>query len=159
MRSPLPELAVALPGARLQGAGRMVFLGLHICDIRLWVSPGFSAESFAQGALAIEIEYARALAGRRIAERSLDEMQRIAPITAEQRAEWLAALTRALPDVTPGERLTGLHLPGQGVRFFHNGRLHAELPDAAFGRAFFAIWLSPKTSEPKLRLALLGPGA
>ena len=31
--------------------------------------------------------------------------------------------------------------------------------DAAFAAAFFAIWLSPKTSEPKLRQALLGSGA
>jgi hypothetical protein len=44
------------------------------------------------------------------------------------------------------------------VRFFHNGKLRADVTDPDFARAFIAIWLSPKTSEPKLRLALLGSG-
>ena len=47
--------------ARLQGAGRLAFLGLAVYDIRLWVGEGFSAETFAQRPLAIEIEYARSL--------------------------------------------------------------------------------------------------
>jgi len=157
--APLPELADGLPGARLQGEGRMVHFGLHICDIRLWVTDGFSAEAFAQRPLAIEIDYARALSGQRIAERSLDEMQRITPLSPGQRAAWLAAMQQAFPDIARGERLTGLHRPGEGARFFHNGRLRAELADADFARAFFSIWLSPKTSEPRLRLSLLGGGA
>ncbi len=154
----LPELAAGVPGARLQGSGRMAFLGLHIYDIRLWVSEGFSAESFNQRPLALEIEYARALAGRRIAERSLEEMQRIAPIPAAQGSVWLTSMKQAFPDVIEGDRLIGLHRPGEGARFFHNGRLRADVADPDFARAFFAIWLSPKTSEPKLRLALLGTG-
>jgi hypothetical protein len=155
---PLPELVAGVPGARLQGSGRMAFLGLHIYDIRLWVGDGFTAQSFAQRPLAIEIEYARALAGRRIAERSLDEMQRIAPVPSAQGSAWLASMMQAFPDVTEGDRLIGLHRPGEGARFFHNGKLRADVPDPDFARAFFAIWLSPKTSEPKLRLALLGAG-
>jgi len=156
---PLPEAVSGLPGARLQGSGRLAFFGLHIYDIRLWVSEGFSAESFDQRPLAIEIEYARALAGRRIAERSLEEMQRIAPIPAARGSAWLASMKQAFPDVSDGDRMIGLHRPGEGVRFFHNDRLRADVTDPDFARAFFAIWLSPKTSEPKLRLALLGSGA
>jgi hypothetical protein len=36
-----------------------------------------------------------------------------------------------------------------------NGQPLGEIRDAEFARRFFAIWLSPQTSEPKLRLALL----
>ena len=68
-------------------------------------------------------------------------------------------MTQAFPDVNPGERLTGLFWPDEGVRFFHNGRLRADIADAEFARKFFAIWLSPKSSQPKLRLALLGSAA
>jgi hypothetical protein len=157
--APRPELAAWLPGARLQGAGRMSYLGLRVYDIRLWVGEGFAADRFAQTPLAIEIVYARALSGRRIAERSLAEMQRIAPIAPAQAAAWLAAMHEAFPDVNAGDRLTGLLQPGEGVRFFHNDRLRFEVADAAFASAFFAIWLSPATSEPKLRLALLGGSA
>jgi hypothetical protein len=31
-----------------------------------------------------------------------------------------------------------------------------EVRDATFARLFFGIWLSPRTSEPQLRAALLG---
>jgi len=155
---PLPEPIAGVPGARLQGSGRLAFLGLHIYDIRLWVSEGFTAQTFDQRPLAIEIEYARSLAGRRIAERSLEEMQRIAPIPAVQGGAWLASMKQAFPDVAEGDRLIGLHRPGEGASFFHNGKLRADIADPDFARAFFAIWLSPKTSEPRLRLALLGAG-
>ena len=60
------------------------------------------------------------------------------------------------PDVKAGDRLTGLHLPGQGVRFWHNDRLLGEVPDAQFAQRFFGIWLAPSTSEADMRLALLG---
>ena len=58
-----------------------------------------------------------------------------------------------------GDRITGVHLPGEGARFFVNGRLQGELRDADFARLFFGIWLSPRTSEPALREALLGLGS
>jgi len=48
-----------------------------------------------------------------------------------------------------------VQLPGQGTRFFLNGSLRGEVADADFTRLFFGIWLSPKTSEPRLREQLL----
>lgn len=155
-RVPQPELAAWLPGARLQGQARMSFIGLAVYDIRLWVSDGFDAAAFEQHPLALEIEYARRFAGRQLAERSLAEMQRVASISPAQREAWLAAMLGAFPDVQSGERLTGVHRPAQGARFLHDGRREVEVADPAFARAFFAIWLSPRTSEPRLRSALLG---
>ena len=61
----------------------------------------------------------------------------------------------AFPDVQAQDRLLGLN-DGRGeVRFFHNGRQTAQLRDAEYARLFFGIWLSPRTSEPQLRQALL----
>ena len=57
-----------------------------------------------------------------------------------------------------GDRITGEHRPGVGARFYFNGRLRVVVDDANFSRAFFAIWLSPDTSEPRLRNALLQGG-
>ena len=158
-RAPRPEVAIWLPGARLQGQGRMEFFGLHVYDIRLWTTEGFDAATFDRHPLALEIEYARGFAGQRIAERSLAEMQRLAPITPAQSETWLAAMQRAFPDVQAGERLTGVQRPAAGAQFIHEGRREVEIPDPAFARAFFAIWLSPRTSEPRLRAALLGAAA
>jgi hypothetical protein len=42
------------------------------------------------------------------------------------------------------------------VRFFRNGTPIGDIDDREFARAFFAIWLDPRTSEPELRKQLLG---
>jgi hypothetical protein len=151
------EVAAELPGARLLGSGRLTFIGLAVYEARLWVGEGFKAESYEQAPLAIELEYARTLYGKLIAERSLDEMKRAGGISEAQAESWLATLKQTFPDVVKGDRITGLFRPGEAARFFLNGKAIGEVRDAEFARRFFGIWLSPKTSEPKLRLALLGP--
>ena len=151
------EVAAELPGARLLGSGRMTYFALHIYDARLWVGDGFAADNFATLPLALELEYARTLFGKLIAERSLDEMKRAGGFGDEQGQRWLAAMTQTFPDVSKGDRLTGLHRPGEAASFFLNGKPRGEVRDADFARRFFGIWLSPQTSEPKLRAALLGP--
>jgi Chalcone isomerase-like len=157
--APPPEVAAELPGARTQGEGRLHFLGLRVYDVRLWAGEPASAATWPALPLALEIEYARDFAGTAIAERSLKEMRRQAEITADTGARWLAEMSRLFPDVRAGDRVTGVHRPGAGARFFVNGRLQGELSDAEFARLFFGIWLSPRSSEPALRAALLGPGA
>jgi hypothetical protein len=59
------------------------------------------------------------------------------------------------PDVHEGTRISGIHLPGQGARFYLNGNPLGEIPDSEFARAFFAIWLDPRTSASSLRNSLL----
>jgi hypothetical protein len=151
------EVAAELPGASALGNGRLTFLGLHIYDVRLWVVAEFKAETFEQAPLALELEYGRTLYGKLIAERSLKEMQRVDPVGDTQGARWLAEMTKLFPDVAKGDRITGVQRPGTATRFFHNGTLRGEVSDAEFTRRFFGIWLSPKTSEPALRQALLTP--
>jgi hypothetical protein len=150
------EVAGELPGAKLRGSGRLTFMTLHVYDARLWTGEGFSAERAESAPLAIELEYARTLYGRLIAERSLDEMKREPGTTDEQGERWLAAMKQLFPDVAKGDRLTGVHRPGELARFFFNGQLRGELRDAEFARRFFGIWLSERTSEPRLRRSLLG---
>lgn len=154
--SPPAELAQALPGARLQGQQRFRVWGFEVYDARLWTLPGFSAAGHAQQALALELAYLRELKGQAIAERSLQEMRRVGSLAAEQESRWLAEMQRLFPDVRKGDRLLGLHRPGEGAVFWLNGQLRGELRDAQFARLFFGIWLSPQTSEPALRQALLG---
>jgi hypothetical protein len=61
-----------------------------------------------------------------------------------------------VPDVKEGDRLTGQNLPGVGLKLYVNGVLRTESTDVELARVFFGIWLSPRTSEPALREALLG---
>ena len=151
-----PELAAVLPGARLQGSGRLRFMGLRIYDARLWSGATAVGTDWVATPLALELEYARELKGELIAERSQAEMRRQADITTSTAERWLAAMKQAFPDVKSGDRLIGLLLPGQGVRFVFNGRVVGEVLEIAFARLFFGIWLSPRSSEPALRESLLG---
>jgi Chalcone isomerase-like len=151
------EVASEMPAAKLLGSGRLTFLGLLIYDARLWVVEGFKAEAYEQTPLAIELEYGRTLYGKLIAERSLDEMKRSGGASEEQAERWLTTMKQTFPDVAKGDRITGVLRPGVSARFFLSGKPIGEVSDAEFARRFFGIWLSPKTSEPKLRLALLGP--
>jgi hypothetical protein len=147
-----PQLA----GSRLQGQGSLRFLGMRIYHARLWTLGDFRSEPYAQQPLVLELEYLRALQGSAIAERSLQEMRRIGPISDAQAQRWLAQMQRLFPDVQPGDRITGQLLPGQGADFWHNGRRLGRVGEAEFASLFFGIWLSAHTSEPDLRLALLG---
>ena len=64
-------------------------------------------------------------------------------------------LAPLFPDVKAGDTITALHEPGKPTRFFLNGKPLGEAKDPGFADAFFAIWLSPKTSEKRLRRKLL----
>ncbi|HET7793303.1 MAG TPA: chalcone isomerase family protein [Rhizobacter sp.] len=156
----LPWAAQAQPaelaGTRLLGQGRFTYFGLDVYSARLWVTEAFQATDFARHPLALELEYARSLVGQKIAERSLAEMKRVGEVPEDKAAPWLAAMAQVFPDVNAGDRLTGLYQPAEGMRFTLNGKPRGEIRDAAFARLFIAIWLSPRTSEPKLRQALLG---
>jgi nitrogen regulatory protein PII len=89
-------------------------------------------------------------------ERTLEEMKALDPaLTADQLQRHARMLRNAFPPVKAGDRITAIHTPGQPVRFFHNGRMTASSEDSSFAAPFFGIWLSPKTSEPSLRRALL----
>ncbi len=154
-----PEVQHELGAARLQGSGRLRFFGLLIYDARLWTAAPLTAETWAQVPLALELTYARALDGHEIAARSLKEMRRQGDIDAASAARWLVAMKAAFPDVRAGDRLTGVYRPDGALQLFVNGKPHGELPAGDFARLFIGIWLSPRTSEPALRNALLGAAA
>jgi hypothetical protein len=150
-----PELASALPQSRLLGKSRLTFWGFQVYDARLWALPGFKTSSLSTQAFALELTYLRSFDNLDIAVRSITEMRRSAPISDAQAKAWIDQMLRVIPDVKAGDRVTGLHKPGVGAQFLVNGKPSGDILDAEFARLFFGIWLSPKTSEPKMRAALL----
>ncbi len=150
-----PEVREALPQARLIGKSRLTFWGLQVYDARLWAPAGFGPTSYSSQPLALELDYLRAFDATAVAERSMQEMRRSAAISEEQAARWTREMLRVIPDVKKGDRILGVHQPGVGASFWVNGKPSGEIRDPEFARLFFGIWLSPKTSEPKLREALL----
>ena len=154
-----PELSGALPQAQRIGTGRLVVWGFQVYDARLWAQPGFRAANADRAPLALELSYLRAFKAEEIADRSIKEMRRSKPVSDAQASRWTADLLRVIPDVRSGDRVMGVHQPGVGAAFWVNGKNTGEIQDAEFARLFFGIWLSPNTSEPKLRDALLAGAA
>lgn len=151
-----PNIQNEIPAARLAGEGGFRWFGLKLYDAQLWVGDaGYQPTA----RFALELQYARALQGAKIAAASRDEIAKLGLGTESQRAAWLAAMTRLFPDVREGSRITGVNRPGQGARFYLDGALLGEIDDPQFASAFFAIWLDPKTSAPALREALLKDAA
>lgn len=153
-----PALAAwqgAVPGARLLGSGELNAWGLRIYTARLWsAQPHFAADR----PFALEIIYHRAISRERLVAVSIDEMRRLSAqgFANAQLEQWQAQMRLAFVDVEAGARITGVYLPGQGCRFYVGERLQHEIRDEAFARAFFAIWLDPRTRQPQLRQQLLG---
>jgi hypothetical protein len=152
------ELAGELAEARLQGSARLTWFGLRVYDARLWVGPEFDPARYAEQRFALALHYLRALNGPAIAERSLEEMRRVGSVDATQGQRWLDAMRQTFPDVRDGDRIVGLHRPGEAARFFYNGEPRGQVGDGEFARLFFGIWLSSRTSQPEMRVSLLGLG-
>ncbi|MES2943572.1 MAG: chalcone isomerase family protein [Pseudomonadota bacterium] len=150
-----PELQHLLPGSRLLGKTRLTVWGFQVYDARLWVTPAFRADRLASQLFALELSYLRDFTNIDIAERSIKEMRRSASITEEQAKSWITEMLRVVPNVKKGDRIMGVNRPGEGALFLVNGQSSGEIKDAEFAALFFGIWLSPKTSEPQMRSALL----
>lgn len=151
------SIRAALPDARLAGSGAFRWFGLKIYDAELWViKDGVTAENFSSTVYALDLRYARHLVGQKIAEASIDEISKLGIATPAQKKAWLASMTALFPDVEKDSRITGVYAPGQPTRFYLNDVPLGIVTDPEFGKAFFSIWLHPKTSEPALRRALLG---
>ena len=150
-----PALRELVPPLQAAGSGQLTWLGIRAYEARLSVAPGFRHGEFARHAFALELAYQRGFSATQIARRSLDEMRRAGPIAPEDARRWQDELLRVLPDVQPGDRITGVHRPNRGALFLVNGRVAGEIADAGFAERFFGIWLAATTSEPSLRQALL----
>lgn len=148
-REPL-DLPQHLSSAKLQGSGRLTWWGLHVYDASLYRVGSLTSPEFA-----LDLRYQKSFSGKAIANRSVDEMRR-AGVPEDQANAWGKELTAFLPNVESGDALTAIYSPKQGTIFYHDGKRIAQVPGSEFSKAFFGIWLDPKTSAPKLRTELLG---
>ncbi len=143
----------AIPAAGIVGSGTLTWFGFQAYDATLFAAGGRFIDS---QPFALELTYARDFKGVSIAERSVSEIRKLGLGSDTELAIWLDTLQKLFPDIRKGDRLTGVAMPNAPARFFHNGRLVGALTDERLARAFFAIWLDPRTSAPELRAKLLG---
>jgi len=144
-----------VPGARIIGTGEFRVFGFDVYNARLWSAarPLTLDQPFA-----LELIYQRSISREDLVQASVDEIQRLSgtSVSAGQLEEWKVQMQRSFVDVQAGMRITGVYLPGQGAQFYVGQQRQHEVKDPQFARAFFAIWLDPRTRNPDLRQQLLG---
>lgn len=147
------EIGGAIKAERPYGTASLTWLFLTAYDASLWTdAPVWSMNE----PFALSIAYKMSFSREELVERTLEEMQRVAPrLSKGAMSRFETYLKKVYPNVKSGERITALFVPGMPVRFFHNGTMTSQVEDADFAEPFFGIWLSPKTSEPSVRAGLL----
>lgn len=149
-----------LVDARLMGSGLYRWWGFEVYTATLWVGTrGINPAQLTDAPFELALRYARRLKGRDIADTAELEMHRLGMGTDDERAAWLQRMRAIFPDVRNGDVLCGVFDPdapsGPQTTFILNDSPIGRISGDAFARAFFSIWLSPKTTTPALRAALL----
>jgi len=147
------EIAKDAPNLAKRGEAALRFIGLKVYDIRLWTAGMIYSYS---EPFALELVYDLGLKGKDIAERSVTEMRKQGYNDEAKLKRWGETMARIFPDIKKGDTLIGVLIPGKEIRFYTREKFIAAESDMEFAKAFFDIWLSEKTSEPKLRKRLLG---
>ncbi|MEY2622188.1 MAG: hypothetical protein RIT26_2008 [Pseudomonadota bacterium] len=142
-----------------QGRHRFKFWGFDVYEAVLRVGPAFEPQAYDRHPMALSLTYARAFKGADIARRSVEEIERQAPLDPATRQKWGDLLSALFPDVNPGDTLMGAYRPAQGVQLWRRAgawQWVGDITDMALARRFMGIWLSSATSQPAMRAALLG---
>lgn len=149
--APFAAWATTDPTAGLQrwGSGEFRRFGFLVYTANLW-----AGDDPLRPPLALQLTYKRNIAGAAIAEASVKEIRQLGLADEATLARWGTLMAGLFPDVRPGDAIIGEYRAGS-ASFHFNGRLLGQVEDAAFARAFFAIWLDARTSAPDLRAALL----
>jgi hypothetical protein len=141
---------------RKVGAGELRWLGFPIYDASLWTSSG-RYSGFGPGeTVALSLWYQRSFSRDELLRITETAWKKLGQPDAARRELWLAELRRQWTDVGPGRNITTVVTPNGPTRFYDQGGRFAQVDDPAFGPAFLAIWLHPRSVVSDLRLELLG---
>jgi len=110
-----------------------------------------------QNKLALVINYQRNFTKKDLIKRSLEEISRINNIEdGSLLKSYENKLEEIFFDVKEGDRKTAFFDPKNGVKLYFNGKFVGEINDLIFAKRFVDIWLSEKSSFPKMTKAILG---
>tara|TARA_B100000809_G_scaffold105053_1_gene103560 strand:- start:104 stop:598 length:495 start_codon:yes stop_codon:yes gene_type:complete len=104
--------------------------------------------------LIMDISYLADISSDDLIKRTVEQWQHLG-IAPENYQDYLPELKAIWPNITNGDSLSLLIYQGRSA-FYYNQQYVGIINDPKFGQIFLAIWLSKKTSEPSLRLELLG---
>jgi len=110
-----------------------------------------------QNKSALVINYQRDFAKKDLIQKSLEEISRINNINDEALLKnYQNKLEEIFFEVKKGDRKTAFFDPKNGFKLYFNGKFAGAINDLVFAKRFFDIWLSDKSSYPKMTQAILG---
>ena len=142
-----------VPDAKIVGKARMSVFLWDVYDAVLYAPRGTWSKD---KPFALKLNYLRRLNGKKIADRSAEEIRGQGFSNELKLATWHAQMRKIFPDVENGEAITGVFTDNGEALFYKDNNEIGRIADPEFSRAFFGIWLDEKTSEPALRRELLG---
>ena len=139
--------------AQLVGEGRLTYMFWDVYDASLIAPNGVWKRD---KPFALKLNYLRKIDGKKIAERSVEEMRNLGINDEVKLATWHSQMRKIFPDVDDGKSLIGIRDHDGNAIFYSNDQQIGRIDDVEFSNAFFDIWLNDKTTSPKLRRKLLG---
>ena len=149
----IEDIHLHVPQAKKVGKARMSVMFWDVYDATL-LAPGGKWSK--DKPFALQLTYLRHLDGPKIADRAVQEMRGQGIDDEVKLAIWHTQMRQIFPDVYEGDTLTGVFTKDGETIFYSDNTEIGRIKDVEFTKYFPAIWLSPKTSEPDLRLGLLG---
>jgi len=149
----LNSLASPVQDLTKYGEGQMSVMFWDLYKAELFgQTPSYQADT---SPIALKITYLRDIDKEDLIEATLDQWVHIG-YENEAIPDWATQLEQIWPDIQEGSQLT-IRVHRDGASDFYDATSKiGSMADSEFGKAFLAIWLSEKTSEPKLRTQLIG---
>lgn len=146
------EVNAALPGAEKIGEAPYRLLGITMFNAELFADDAFSW----QRPFALTLTYARSARQSTIIGRTISEMSQRGAGSPAALAPLRAQLVRCFPNVSEGDRITGVSTGVNTARFYVNGARSCDVEWPNFRRHFFGIWLDARGGQAAMSARLRG---
>ena len=144
---------------KLVGQGQFSYLFWDLYQAQLFTTDGTWRDYQQSAPVVLKLTYQRDISKADFIEATVDQWKHLQGKVSAQHQEWAKQLDQLWTDVKKGDQLSCVLLADGTVQFYFNDKLLGDVTDPAFGPAFLDIWLSEKTSAPKLRKQLLKTSA
>jgi hypothetical protein len=136
------------------GSAKFSVLFWDIYHSTLYTKSGSYLHNSSPDSLFFEIEYLRDITSNDLVDRTIEQWKYL-EIAESEYSQFVPTLKAIWPDISSGDKLAMLLQNNQSVFYFNDVRV-GNIEAKEFSKLFLDIWLSPKTSETKLRNQLLG---
>jgi hypothetical protein len=137
------------------GEGNYSYWLWDLYHARLQTLDGRFVDYHQSAPLQLELTYARDITKQEFIDATLEQWRIQQGAVLKTHKIWAGELSTLWRDVKKGDKLTAILSTDGLVKFYFNDEPLGSTTDPAFGNAFFDIWLSEKTTAPKLRKQLL----